>query len=242
MYRIAIVDDEMDGEIDRKSFYKNLFGKRFDIVKFVSTPEEIAELPKLEVHAYVVDLVYSGIQYKGITFESIISSINEVKRVPIIVVSSKWETFKTPSMVGKLCKYNNIVMCLGWDDVSASAGSTSADGFILNQISTEIGKYYKYTDVLKKDDDKITILQLSDIQFGDEKMDPSSVFSKYDIVTYLSDINKKPDIIVITGDIASHGLWSEYLEAYSWLEDFCKNIWNDNFNWGGKSGYCSGKP
>lgn len=232
MYRIAIVDDEMDGEIDRRSFYQNLFGTRFDIIKFVSTPEEIEELPKLEVHAYIVDLVYSGTQYKGITFDSIISSINAVKRVPIILVSSKWETFKTPSMIGKLCKYNNIVMCLGWDDVSAAAGSAGGDGFILNQISTEIGKYYKYTDVVKNDNDKITILHLSDIQFGDKNIDPSSVFSKYDIVTHLSDINKMPDIIIITGDIASHGVWSEYIEAYGWLEEFCKSIWSDNINWG----------
>ena len=232
MYRIAIVDDEMDGEIDRRSFYKNLFGERFDIVKFASTPEEIVDLPKLEVHAYIVDLVYSGPQYKGITVESIISSINEVKSVPIILVSSKWETFRTPSFIGKLCKFNNIVMCLGWDDVSASAGSGSNHGFILNQISAEIGKYFKYTDVIKNDNDKIIILHLSDIQFGDKNTDPSSVFSKYDIVTHLSDINKMPDIIVITGDIASHGLWSEYLEAYEWLEDFCKSIWNDDINWG----------
>lgn len=232
MYRIAIVDDEMDGEIGRRSFYQNLFGKRFDIVKFVSTPEEIEELPKLEVHAYIVDLVYSGMQYKGITFDSIISSINAVKSVPIILISSKWETFKTPSIIGKLCKFNNIVMCLGWDDVSSSAGSTNGDGFILNQISTEIGKFYKYTDAVKNDNDKIIILHLSDIQFGDKSTDPSSFLSKYDIVTYLNDVNKIPDIIVVTGDIASHGLWEEYLKAYEWLEDFCMNIWNDNVNWG----------
>lgn len=232
MYRIAIVDDEMDGEIDRRSFYKNLFGKRFDIVKFVSNPEEIYELPKLEVHAYIVDLIYSGEEYKGITFDSIISSINAVKNVPIILVSSKWETFKTPAIIGKLCKYNNIVMCLGWDDVSASVGTASGDSFILNQICLEIGKYYKYTDAVKNDDDKITILHLSDIQFGDVNTDPSAIFSKYDIVTHLSDVNKMPDIIVITGDIASHGLWDEYIEAYEWLDDFCKSIWNDDVNWG----------
>lgn len=232
MYRIAIVDDEMNGEVGRQAFYQNLFGKRFDIVEFVSTPEEIAELPKLEVHAYIIDLVYSGEEYNGITIDNIISSINAVKNVPIILISSKWEIFKTPAMISKLCRFNNIVMCLGWDDVSASAGSTNADGYILNQISTEIGKFYKYTDVVKADNDKITILHLSDIQFGDKSTDPSSVFTNYDIVTHLSDLNKVPDIIVITGDIASHGLWSEYEEAYTWLEDFCKNLWSNNVNWG----------
>lgn len=232
MYRIAIVDDEMYGETSRKEYYQNLFGKRFDIVKFVSTPEEIEDLPKLEVHAYIVDLVYSGEQYKGINFTSIISSINAVKKVPIILVSSKWESFRQPDIISKLCKFDNIVMCLGWDDVSASASTTNGGGFILNQISMEIGKYYKYTDVVKDDNDKITILHLSDIQFGDKSTDPSSIFSKYDIVTYLSDVNKVPDLVVITGDIASHGLWDEYLAAYKWLEEFCKSIWNVNVNWG----------
>lgn len=232
MYRIAIVDDEMDGEIKRRSFYQNLFGKRFDIVKFVSTPEEISDLPKLEVHAYIIDLVYSGKQYEGITFDSIISSINEVKKVPIILISSKWETFKAPSIVSKLCKYNNIVMCLGWDDISSTVGSEGGDCLILNQIHAEINKYFRYTDIVKNDNDKITILHLSDLQFGDKNIDPSSVFSNYDIITHLSDVNKMPDIIVVTGDVASHGLWSEYQEAYTWLEDFCRTIWSDNVNWG----------
>ena len=118
MYKIAIIDDEMGGEFGRKKYYERVFGNDFEIVSFISTPEEISRAPEVNVHAYIIDLVYGGekeSKYQGITFDGIISRINDVKNVPIILVTSKWETFKQPPIIGRICKFTNIVMCIDWN-------------------------------------------------------------------------------------------------------------------------------
>lgn len=229
MYKIAIVDDEMNGEVGRKSCYEKLLKNRFEVVQYVSTPAEIQNMAKIEVHAYIIDMVYEGDEYSGITFETIINSINLIKNVPIIIVSDKWGSFRTPLVVQTLCKYNNIVMCFGWDQINEPGNNNN---FILNQIESEINKFYRYTNILKDSNEDVKILHLSDLQFGDKNKDTSSIFAAGSIKTYLSDINKTPDIIVITGDIASHGLWTEYEEAYKWLEELCEDIWGKKTNWG----------
>ena len=237
MYKIAIIDDEMGGEIGRKDYYERVFGKYFEIVKLISTPEEISKAPEANVHAYIVDLVYGGEkkqeknEYRGITFDGIIKNINAVKNVPIILVTSKWETFKQPYIVGQICKCSNIVMCIDWNSFTKSDNGAF---FYINQMRNEISQFYHHTSVVKENDETVTILHLSDLQFGDKNFDSTSIFAQYDIATKLYDLNKVPDILVISGDIASHGTAKEYDLAYTWLAEFAEQLWGRNENWSEK--------
>lgn len=84
----------------------------------------------------------------------------------------------------------------------------------------------------------MNILHLSDIHFGRDKHGIAEPFEKKNhilnqLIAFISSMNdqEKPDLVLTTGDIAWHGLKSEFDEAYSWYQEL-KNalaLSNDRF-------------
>lgn len=226
MYKIAIIDDEMNGETNRKKFYEGMFEGAFEVVAYISEPDEMVNAHNLEVHAYILDLVYEDKKYDGLTFDIIVNNINAVKNVPIFLISSKWETFKLPVNAKKLCDLKNVVNCIGWNEFTAQNQS-----FLLNTIRESISRFFNYTSVIKGENETIKILQLSDLQFGDKDIDESFNCADVRLVDYLNDTDMTPDLLVITGDIAARGQRSEYQTALKWISNFSESMWGKDANW-----------
>ena len=71
----------------------------------------------------------------------------------------------------------------------------------------------------------MNILHISDIHFGRERSGLSDSFEKrelilYNLISTVSSLDSpmKPDIVVVTGDIAWRGKESEFLDAYNWFQ------------------------
>ena len=60
------------------------------------------------------------------------------------------------------------------------------------------------------------IAHVSDTHFGNEKHDPADRNAA--VMDHLLAMSPRPDILVVTGDVADHGLPEEYVEARAWLD------------------------
>ncbi len=61
----------------------------------------------------------------------------------------------------------------------------------------------------------LVIAQVSDTHFGNDVQDPSVRAAA--VMDHLLAMDPRPDVLVVTGDIADHGLPEEYDEARAWL-------------------------
>jgi len=60
------------------------------------------------------------------------------------------------------------------------------------------------------------VAHLSDTHFGNDVQDPRPRTSA--VMDHLLAMDPRPDVLVVTGDIADHGLAHEYAEARAWLD------------------------
>lgn len=59
------------------------------------------------------------------------------------------------------------------------------------------------------------VAHVSDTHFGNDQQDPGT---RLDLVmTHLLALDPRPDVLVVSGDVADHGLPEEYAEARAWL-------------------------
>jgi 3',5'-cyclic AMP phosphodiesterase CpdA len=71
------------------------------------------------------------------------------------------------------------------------------------------------------------IAHVSDTHFGNQVQDPTRRATT--VMEHLLAMDPRPDVLVVTGDVADHGLPQEYDEARAWLA-----------RWGGPSVVCPG--
>ncbi len=62
----------------------------------------------------------------------------------------------------------------------------------------------------------LVIAHVSDTHFGNAVRDPSRRNAA--VMDHLLAMSPRPDVLVVTGDVADHGLPEEYVEARAWLE------------------------
>ena len=229
-FTMAIADDEMNGEHQRITIYKELFEKNFEVVKYASEYGEILTLVDLNVHVYLLDLYYFGEDYE-LTIFQIIDSIREKKDTPIMLVSSRWtdESGENISILNKLLKYENIIYVFGWNEIKGwdeedLSSIKSKNTPFINRIKFELDKFYKRTSIRLLDNETIRILQISDLQFGKDS-DPYSSFIDYNIPKYLKDTRRLPHLVILTGDVVEKGLKSEFDKAKIWLNSFSEKLW-----------------
>jgi len=88
-------------------------------------------------------------------------------------------------------------------------------------ISNIISKKKNLASFFPKKDDELSILHISDLQFGDKK-------SSHALNGILNSISSKVgdiDLLVITGDIAMHGWKSEFIEAETFITKLRDKLW-----------------
>src|SRR5690348_4593137 len=60
------------------------------------------------------------------------------------------------------------------------------------------------------------IAHVSDTHFGNDVQDPSARAAA--VMDHLLAMDPRPDLLVVSGDVADHGLPEEYAEARAWLD------------------------
>ncbi len=62
----------------------------------------------------------------------------------------------------------------------------------------------------------LVIAHVSDTHFGNETQDPAARNAA--VMDHLLAMSPRPDVLLVTGDVADHGLPEEYVEARAWLD------------------------
>ena len=60
------------------------------------------------------------------------------------------------------------------------------------------------------------VAHVSDTHFGNDVQDPAGRAAA--VMDHLLAMNPRPDVLVLTGDVADHGLAHEYAAARAWLD------------------------
>src|SRR5262245_47874640 len=62
----------------------------------------------------------------------------------------------------------------------------------------------------------VVIAHVSDTHFGNAVQDPAKRAAA--VMDHLLAMSPRPDVLVVSGDVADHGLPEEYAEARAWLD------------------------
>jgi 3',5'-cyclic AMP phosphodiesterase CpdA len=73
----------------------------------------------------------------------------------------------------------------------------------------------------------LVVAHVSDTHFGNDVQDPAARAAA--VMDHLLAMSPRPDVLVVTGDVADHGLAREYAEARAWLD-----------RWPGPAAMCPG--
>lgn len=216
MKKFLVIDDDAT----RLDSYKKLFD--FVDIEYASTADEVkSKIPVCD--GYLVDIIYNEACYSGLTFKVVVDLLPENK--PIFIISNKWNEAMDGSKMQCLVqssKYRNVLGYLSWDKIDSGDANEIVKDFILTQYNN----YYNLAFEAFGPDQAITILQLSDLEFGSKQ--------QYEYVetfrsTLVSNVRKdlrqlgvktgKVDFIVLCGDIAYTGKKDQYELALSWLKE-----------------------
>lgn len=215
MRKFLVIDDNSD----RLNAYKKLFD--FVEIEYAADSNEVKEKIK-KYDGYLVDIVYDEPCYNGLTFKVVVDLLPEDK--PIFIISNRWQEAMDGSKMQSLVqssKYRNVLGYLSWEKISDGDTNEIVKDFIITQFNN----YYNMAYEAFEPNDSITILQLSDIEFGNPDQ---TLYKETSTSVLISNIRKdlkklgkksgKVDFIIICGDIAHKGKKNEYKEAIEWLK------------------------
>lgn len=215
IFKALVIDDEKG----RNPTYERILGEHF-LVTIVNSVGDIPDSSYYhEFDLLVLDMYpYSTEISDSSTALSMISQ-NHIS-APVILISSKWtrEDGTINSSFLNAMNYPNIRYIYTYAEFADKKKAAGA------RIFKEFCHYKNY--LLDNRKDKISILMMSDLQFGGGE-------SEYDtgtdqlILNKLHDLKINPDMIVITGDVADKGLTEEYIEAKKWLTNFIGSLWRN---------------
>jgi len=228
MKKFLVIDDLQQ----RQDSYSKVFN--FIELDFAFSKKEFLIKIKNKYDGYFVDVIYEDQQYEDYSFQQIIEKIPEKK--PLFIISEQWSKAMDGIKMRYLRnggKYNNVLGYLSWNIIHEGDKSENVKDFVREQINN----YYDVAYGAFEDDQSITILQISDIEFGNPGQDENIEFAQ---ATLKSKIRKnlrklgicsgKVDFICVCGDIAYKGEKSEYQKALEWLRAFGEEILiNENF-------------
>lgn len=230
-YKLVVIDDEPD----RENIYRAVFGSDYFDYHFIFDVSHLGELQSVRADAYLVDLFLSGWGMKG--SEIVEKHLPKVpRRAPIFIVSSQWGN---PEVMEELA----IIVRLGGNDISGGQVRTfysweefaDKDGKIVceevakvtrKKLLTELSVFHGESSAMPRVNEKLRILHISDIHFGDPEFSEHFVFNEYEIANYLvqEEVNLPPTLLVITGDMAYSGEPSEFAKAKEGIERLFKTV------------------
>lgn len=224
-YEILIIDDE----ISRKESYSSIFKHDELSINFAFTKKEFLELELTNYDCFVIDITLDNWVEDGTSLQNEFCSV--VRRIglekPIVIVSAKISD--VIHWTNELQR-NNLIYTIALNQITIENNKTlkakEPNNVICNNICLNLNKFYDYSPFKKLDDEDITILHISDLQFGAKHFEEGLAKGFSNNFYRLEEKPKSIDFIVISGDITENALPSEYEKAYIWISDFCKKIFD----------------
>ncbi|MBD5540648.1 MAG: metallophosphoesterase [Lachnospiraceae bacterium] len=228
MKKFLVIDDLQQ----RQDSYNKVFN--FIELDFAFSKKEFLIKIENKYDGYFVDVIYEDQQYEDYSFQQIIEKIPDKK--PLFIISEQWSKAMDGIKMRYLRnggKYNNVLGYLSWNIINEGDKSENVKDFVREQINN----YYDVAYGAFEDDQSITILQISDIEFGNPGQDANIEFAQATLknkirknLRKLGITSGKVDFICICGDIAYEGKIEEYKKAKEWLRTLGEEIlMNENF-------------
>lgn len=231
-HKILVIDDQYEGRADSYTRLENACTDpayaappSFEIeLIYAMHPHETQRL--LNTHAFsavILDVVLKKGLWKDTSAEKELSKITD--DIPVALLSSEWASKEVKNLVSAW-PTKNCRMFIHWNDISEDKNVKEGS---LTRVLCELAKYietYKSLDYSIRLEDKapIRILHLSDLQFGGFADWKLKLEVPHVAQTIRNQWKEGPTFIVITGDIAEHGLPAEYEAAYKWLSDLASEF------------------
>ena len=222
MRRFLVVDDSHE----RKEKYVNIFN--FIELDFAFSSEEFSEKISNKYDGYFVDVIYTDESFQEISFQEILERIPHKR--PLFILSSKWQEAMDCMKMRFLRtsgKANEVLGYLSWDNMEDANKIEMTKDFVREQIN----HYYDLAFDAFAEEQCISILQISDLEFGNPQQETN-------IGTYkellLREVRKalrklgfqqdRVDFICVCGDIGFYGKADEYKRAKEWLAGLGKEL------------------
>lgn len=239
------IDNSTTLSNDEKLSFKKKIGIEFNVI--YPQDEVLTEFIKRHsADAYFLDVYLAD--NEGWNIESALNSIREYNpRVPIFVYSSQWKEKEVvsdvtqafrQSFIGRTANYfydtfniNNIV------DKFRKVTKINQLGYIKRERKLIIdmidGAYKKTQKELASCEGDISILHISDIQYGDENMTDYQETIWSEVKRICQEMKEKDeisgiDLVAITGDISMHGKREEFSIAKENMDKYLfEKLWPD---------------
>lgn len=216
----------------RMEVYKSFF--TFINLEFAFTKEEFLKKIKEKYDGYIIDVMYDDYNFDATNFDYIISKIPDKK--PFFIISSQWETAMGTMQMRVLRergKANDVLGYLLWQSLEDVEGNRTVKDFAIGQVA----HYFDVAFEAFEEDEEVSILQISDIEFGNPGQKSTVKTARENLVNdvinnlrYLGINSGKVDFICICGDIAYTGEDNQYNTAKEWLKQLGDSLLvNKNF-------------
>lgn len=215
MYKLLIIDDEMD---TREDIYKFMFANRFSIVCIKSNEDELC----MVLQEHIFDCIVLDNNLNDNLCKEEVLQILEQYRYPIIMVSNiRKFSLKEHD---KEC----FIDCISLSQIFALRDMNEIQGkeefqekFIkdlCDRVERDILCYRGYDNTEKNN---LVICHVSDIQFCDPHTNVNDLRTLFDkLETFVLNFDSHIDVLVITGDIVFSGKRKEFSVAKEVIEDF----------------------
>jgi len=231
-FKILIIDDDPNRESELLGIFHD---ERFEITFIFDRKifrENANSLQKY--HCVISDISLDHWIEDGERKNMFYSVIEQIgKKMPIILYSLDIRDVLDWTSRLREQDYNLIyTFALTRNDNNGIICSVEKPQVVSNNIYHFLSLNYNYANLSLQKDDDITILHISDLQFGDPKFN-QNLCNSFESTLTKSIRDKdvpKIDFVAITGDITYDGTPNQYKEAKSWITSLCKSIFDsDNF-------------
>lgn len=241
-YVILVIDDELVGPTSRKSRYEDVFsGDPTFKLEFLDKRTDLNTIMSRHVDAYLIDMFldnWGGLQASNV-METYVSKAP--KSAPIFLVSAWWgkdsrvmEQLKKATELGETSRQGSKVKhFFTWEEFAVSetnAISPQVAERTRCKLQTELDYWYGRSYSPIPDKDKIRILHISDMQYGDPAFSGDCRLDEELIGTYLINAGLAPHLLAITGDVTYSGCPTEFETALTGLERLVESVFDCHNN------------
>ena len=237
-YVILVIDDELVGPTSRRSRYEAVFaGDDTFRLEYLENRTDLNTIKSRHADAYLIDMFLEN--WGGLTASKVMETYISMapKPAPIFLVSAQWgkdsrvmEELKQVTELGETSRQGSKVKhFFTWDEFAVSSAndiSPQVADRTRCKLQTELDYWHgrSYTPIA--DGDKLRILHISDMQYGDPAFSGDCRLDEDLIATYLMNAGLAPHLLAITGDITYSGCPTEFDKALTGLERLIETVFD----------------
>lgn len=204
--KVLVVDDNLNAH---KELFESFLSAPDFSVTYCSTVDDFFAAA---IESFDVVLLDINLDLWKLTYEKALQTIGE--RAPIALTSTAFkESFTTKKLQEGRWSHpeSNIIQVFDMRLLTIGVEEGEINQSSANTFSEILRALIQPKELLEKEHSKeITLLHISDPQYGDPGTDDWSILLEQQIGDFLKDNRYDPDIMVISGDIAFSGKLEEY--------------------------------